>query len=269
MSIVRRPAPSPGAPLASTPLISCLTITRGRPDFLRRCLASFDRQTWSRKELVVVVDRRGDLDWVEPFFEEHRRDDLRWAVPPAVEHLGRLRNISVEMARGDYVAIWDDDDWYHPARLEAQVRAALEEDVDACWLQDALHYFKDSGELFVVRWPLGLPPSLLCRRASMPRYTEVLDPEKGQKGSDTLLQRELLESRSNVLITESPFLYSYIFHGENVWPRGHHVHLAFGTTPGNSDVNRLTPGLRERLAEYYPEDPPGELVLRDGTRVPF
>lgn len=267
---IRRPPPPPGPLPPEPPLVSCLTITRARPDALRRALAFFDGQTWPRKELVVVVDRRGDISWVDSFFHDLRRDDVRWDVPPEVEHLGALRNRSLDLARGEFICVWDDDDWYHPLRIEIQARAALAEGVDACFLEDAMHYFTDTEELFLTRWAgLGLPPSMLCRRSSMPRYTEVLDSLRGQKGSDTLLQRELQSSRPTLLLAASAFLYSYVFHGENVWNRHHHIATAFEATPAAPEIQASLPGLRDRLAEYFPVEPPRELVLKDGSRIPL
>jgi glycosyltransferase involved in cell wall biosynthesis len=32
--------------------------------------------------------------------------------------LGSLRNLDIEMAQGEYVCQWDDDDWYHAGRIE-------------------------------------------------------------------------------------------------------------------------------------------------------
>src|SRR5262245_35460859 len=156
------------------------------------------------------------------------------------------------MARGDYIATWDDDDWYHPYRLEAQIRVALETGSEVCWLEDALHYFEDSGELFVVRWSGGLPPSLLCWRTSMLPYTERLAPDKGERAIEPLLQRQLHDQRSMSRFSGSPFLYGYQCPGDNVRHRSHIIERAFGTTPEDVDLSRLTPGLRERVTEDYP-----------------
>jgi glycosyltransferase involved in cell wall biosynthesis len=41
-------------------------------------------------------------------------------LPPGAT-LGAKRNAAVELARGDLLAHWDDDDWYSPARIERQV----------------------------------------------------------------------------------------------------------------------------------------------------
>lgn len=268
--ILRHPPPDPELPLSGFPLVSCLCITRGRPDFLRRAVETYLRQTWPRKELVVVVDARGETDWVDSFFHEFPQPEIRRDLPPPVAHLGALRNRSVDLALGDYVAVWDDDDWYHPRRLEIQMRGLLAAGAEACFLADGMHYFEDSGELFLTRWwELGLPPSMICRRSAMPRYTEQLHPERGQRGSDTLLQNELLARAKVLLLTERPYLYSYVFHGNNVWNRNHHIHLACRLTPPEEVLRRQLPGLRERLGEYYPVPVPEAVVMQDGGQAPL
>ena len=267
--LVRRPPPPPSA-AAGTPLVSCLTLTRARPDLLRRAIGFYDRQTWPNKELVVVVDRRSDTGWVDSFFHEQARPDLRWAMPAAVEHLGALRNQALDLARGDYVCVWDDDDFYHPFRLEWQVRTALAEGVDAVLLAECMHYFEDSGELFLSFWQeIGLPPSLLCRRDRMLRYRETLDPILGQKGSDTALQQKLIEEREVALLTDCPYLYTYVYHGENVWNRTHHILLAFNRIPSDLEVDTRLPGLRERLGEMFPGPLPATLLRKEGTSIPL
>jgi glycosyltransferase involved in cell wall biosynthesis len=39
-------------------------------------------------------------------------------------HVGQIRNMAFDMAGGEYLATWDDDDWYHPKRLAFQIRHA-------------------------------------------------------------------------------------------------------------------------------------------------
>ena len=103
----------------------------------------------------------------------------------------------------------------------------------------------------------------------MPRYTDVLHPERGQRGSDTLVQNELLTRASVTLLTDHPYLYSYVFHGNNVWNRNHHLRQAFHHTPPDEILRLQTPGLQARLREYYPEAVPEAVMTRDGGQVPL
>lgn len=255
----------------TVPKISCLTITRNRPDMLRRAVDYYARQTWPNKELIVVVDSRGDTDWVEPFFKSLGRSDVRYAVPPPVEHLGALRNVTVDMAAGELVATWDDDDLYHADRLETQARAMLAEGADACFLIDSLEYFEDSRELIMVEWPdIGLPPSMLARKTSLTRYQDrITDPQIGQKGSDTLVQQELMRSKKVLLLRGDPHLYTRIYHGANVWNRWHHVQVAFSRALEPTVLQGRIPGIAPRLGEYFPFPIPDAVLAKDGSKIPL
>src|SRR5262245_57789486 len=97
-------------------LVSCLMVTRNRAKLARRAIACFQAQTWANKELVIVDD--GDEDYA-PVLAPYRRDlhIVYHRLPPdPARTLGAARNISLELASGDYCAQWDDDEWYHPER---------------------------------------------------------------------------------------------------------------------------------------------------------
>lgn len=96
-----------------TPLVSCLCVTEGRPAFIPWLLWCFDRQTWPRKELIIVDSSR------EPARE--RGPDVRVVPVPPGTNVPAKRNIALRAARGRFVAWFDDDDWQHPARLEEAV----------------------------------------------------------------------------------------------------------------------------------------------------
>lgn len=61
---------------------------------------------------LLVVNHGESLGW------EH--DRVREVL---VERgpVGQLRNIGLEYAKGEYIITWDDDDWHHPTRIQAQL----------------------------------------------------------------------------------------------------------------------------------------------------
>ena len=59
--------------------------------------------------------------------------------------LGELRNFSVQLARYPLVCQWDDDDLYHPRRLETQFAYLKIHCADFCFLTDQLHFFEDTN----------------------------------------------------------------------------------------------------------------------------
>lgn len=93
----------------SQPLISCLCVTENRPDFTPWLLWNWKRQTYPDTELVIVDASE------KPF--KTKTKGVRVVHAPGLNIPAR-RNLAVSEARGDFVAWFDDDDWYHPERLE-------------------------------------------------------------------------------------------------------------------------------------------------------
>ena len=105
------------------PLVSCLMVTKNRARLARRALHCLAHQTWQNKELVIIDD--GDEDY-EPMLAEYRQSfpiHYHRIQPEPSTYLGQLRNLSLSRANGEFLVQWDDDEWYHPERIERQMRA--------------------------------------------------------------------------------------------------------------------------------------------------
>jgi glycosyltransferase involved in cell wall biosynthesis len=101
--------------VATVPLVSCLMPTRDHNGFVPQAIAYFQRQDYPHRELVIVDDGRdpvGDLIPADP--------RIRYVRLPHVMPLGTKRNLTCELAKGELLAHWDDDDWYAPDRLSRQ-----------------------------------------------------------------------------------------------------------------------------------------------------
>lgn len=95
----------------SLPLVSCIMPTYGRPDFVAESLAMFLAQDYPAKELIILNDCPGQT--LEGDFPNVRIIN----APERWPNLGEKRNAAIESAKGEYIAIWDDDDVYFPWRL--------------------------------------------------------------------------------------------------------------------------------------------------------
>src|SRR5579871_2390689 len=95
-------------------LVSCLMVTVGaaRLPFLRRSLADYCRQTYPRRELVIIVDPAcGDGGGVVgDYVASLGRSDIRIEPAEGAVTLGALRNRARAAAQGDIHCQWDDDD---------------------------------------------------------------------------------------------------------------------------------------------------------------
>lgn len=95
------------------PLVSCLCLTRNRRQWLPRAIQCFRNQTWINKELIILADGEDVSDLAS--------DDIRYVHISEGSTIGEKRNIGSELAFGDVVISWDDDDWSAPGRIVDQV----------------------------------------------------------------------------------------------------------------------------------------------------
>jgi glycosyltransferase involved in cell wall biosynthesis len=211
---------------AGRPKVSCLMVTADRRRFVRRALLCYRRQTYPHRELVIVDDGREPLDDLLTGFAPGEVLYHRLARNPG-NVLGRLRNISLELATGDLCANWDDDDWYHPDRLAVQV-AALVDGARSCSLAAALVHLDAapySRHAFVSPFRHGVPGSLVYPRSGAARHPEV------RRGEDDALLREWRKSGHRRLDASRAGLMVRCFHGANTWDMGHFLGRLRTTLP--------------------------------------
>jgi glycosyltransferase involved in cell wall biosynthesis len=94
------------------PLVTCLCLTKNRREWLPKAIECFERQTYLNRELLIVADSMADVRGVS------HRCGLEILHPGVV---GAKRNVGCMTARGEFIAVWDDDDYSAPERLAYQV----------------------------------------------------------------------------------------------------------------------------------------------------
>src|SRR5207245_5280294 len=102
-------------------LVSCLMPTRDHRPFVSQAIAYFSKQDYPNRELVILDDGEEPAEELVP--DDPRIHYRRLDRPLA---LGPKRNLACEMASGELLAHWDDDDWYAPWRLGYQVAGLLQ-----------------------------------------------------------------------------------------------------------------------------------------------
>ncbi|MFE9690595.1 glycosyltransferase [Micromonospora sp. NPDC005806] len=122
--ITIRPAGPPVRAMPRTPLVSCVMPTRDRNEFAVQAVRYFLGQNYPHRELVVVADGPVDLP---PDPRVRVLTAGRTATPSSI---GALRNLGCTAARGEFVVLWDDDDWHGPTRVSDQVAPLLEGHAD-------------------------------------------------------------------------------------------------------------------------------------------
>ena len=185
----------------SSPRVSVVVPTWRRPELLRVTLESIAAQTVRDIEVMVVSDGPS----VENEAVVRALDDPRF-VALSVPHAGRpapARNLALGLARGEFVALCDDDDVWEPEKLEAQL-AAMRRHPSAAVCFTGLLNIDGAGTLrgrrrspprWYDRWPrlgfLSLPgyyiaPSSVVAPRAIVSTVGVFDDEPGLRGFDDI-----------------------------------------------------------------------------------
>jgi glycosyltransferase involved in cell wall biosynthesis len=115
--------------------------TRNRREFVPLAIRYFLRQDYSERELIVVDDGTDPVGDLLPLDER-----IRYVLLPPRASVGAKRNLACELARGEIVVHWDDDDWQAPHRLSVQARALRESGADVCGIRRVPYFDRGSGE---------------------------------------------------------------------------------------------------------------------------
>ncbi len=203
--------------VSAPPLVTCLMPTRDRTAFALRAVEYFLRQDWPERELIVLDDGSDAL--------EHRLPPdprIRYVRVPPGTSIGAKRNRGVELARGDLIAQWDDDDWYAPARLSAQIAPIVEGSADitalvtGVWLdlptwsfwrcEPALHRRLFRGDVH--------GGTLLFHRRVWRRYARYPDASLAE---DAAFLVAALRRGARLCRLPDDELFVYVRHGRNSW----------------------------------------------------
>lgn len=149
----------PVSTVASTKLgyVTCIMPTRNRRQWVPRAIELFRAQTYERKELLIVDSGDSVADLVP---QDPRITYIHASVGMK---LGALRNFCCGRSDAEFIAHWDDDDWYHPERLAEQVAAVEGHQVVA---YNRCHFDGEPGQ-YLYKAPAnhGIGSSLLFRRS--------------------------------------------------------------------------------------------------------
>jgi hypothetical protein len=140
--------PSRRVAVAEPVRVSCLMPTGDRAELVLSALAAFDRQDHAARELVVVDD--GSEPVAQLVADHPLVTYLRpWGRLP----IGATPNLAAVAATGDYLAHWDDDDWYAPHRLSHQLAVLQRSGRSVVGCNDLLYREAASGRVWRYVYP--------------------------------------------------------------------------------------------------------------------
>jgi hypothetical protein len=216
-----------------TPKVSCVTVTTGRVNLIKKAIHCYLYQTYKNRELVILSQGTEEENrQIESHVRSLGRDDIIFFEAPSHLTLGAMRNTSIEIAKGDIICQWDDDDLYDPDRIRTQYLALRRHSKNVgCAYSNFLKYFKNTGEVYWCDWSNEgtLSSQLLCGavmfyKRIFHKYKSMLYPQTGAQchvEEDLNVLQKLLASGS-VAPVFGAHQYVYIYHGENTYDLEHH-----------------------------------------------
>jgi len=117
-----------------SPLVTIIMATYNRAHLIEETLVSIQKQTNTHWECLIIDDGGTDdtLKVLEPILKVDSRFSYFKRPEAYKKGLPGCRNFGLDLAKGDYVIFFDDDDIVHPLNLELCVLNLLAEDVSYC-----------------------------------------------------------------------------------------------------------------------------------------
>jgi len=122
----------------TVPLVSVIMPAYNSERFIEDAVCSVIAQTYTNWELLVIDD--GSVDSTCAIAERLAAEDERIQLIRNEINMGvaRTRNRGFDLCHGDYVALLDSDDVWHPQKLERQLSRMRKENADVSFCSYAI-----------------------------------------------------------------------------------------------------------------------------------
>lgn len=198
-------------------LVSAICVTNGNEFYLKRAIICFLNQTYLKKELIIVHEKKCPFFFnLKKEYIDHNNIKFYHIERDLQYSLGKLRNFAISQSNGKYICQWDDDDWYHPERIKIQLESLIKSKLPSTILTKWTVFDSIKNEAYISNERLW-EGSILCLKSIFKKIS-YSDEEKGE---DTPVI-SYLDNRNEIFrIKNMPYLYIYVFHGENTWSIDH------------------------------------------------
>lgn len=118
---------------AKKPIVSVVMPAYNAEKFVRQAIESVQNQTVSDWELFVIDDCSSDGTFSAA--EQAAKGDDRIVVLRNDQNSGvsRTRNRGIDLAKGEYIAFLDSDDFWHPEKLYKQLEKIKKDKAQICY----------------------------------------------------------------------------------------------------------------------------------------
>jgi len=228
-------------------LVSIIIPVYNVEKYLRRCLDSVINQTYQNLEIIIVND--GSPDHSQIIIDEYAARDTR-IIPLIQENrtLGLARNAGMKIARGDYVAFVDSDDYIETDCIAIMMQNALLTKADIVVVNNktlgkALKNGRELNEHVLTSMEMG-DPSWRFDYFIYPAYGITV---WGKLYKHDLLKRTGILFESNHLISGEDILFNLLLltHHPKIALVNQHVYV-YCINSGS-----ITQSYRPRLSQRY------------------
>jgi glycosyltransferase involved in cell wall biosynthesis len=118
----------------SLPKVSIIMATYNRSQFILESLCSIQNQTYDNWECLIIDDGGTDntVEVLTPILEKDNRFQYFKRTDDYQKGLPGSRNYGLDIAQGDYIIFFDDDDIAHPQNLELCVQELADPAISFC-----------------------------------------------------------------------------------------------------------------------------------------
>jgi len=143
-----------------TPKVSIIMATYNRAQYILESIESIQSQTFQDWECLIIDDGGTDAtrDILEPVLIQNPRFQYFTRTSDYQKGLPGSRNYGLDLAKGDYIIFFDDDDIAHPQNLELCVFELSNKDISFCrYIRDVFtgdfdyeyEYSKDYSSFYI------------------------------------------------------------------------------------------------------------------------
>ena len=201
------------ADTAPVPLASCIMPTADRRPLIPQAIRHFLRQDYPSRELIILDDGTDSVADLIPQDERIRYLRLARKLSMGVKH-----NLACEMARGEIIVHWDDDDWMSSRRISYQVHELLQQPAESiCGLSRILFFDPRAQCAWEYKYPGGRPWVIGSTFCYHKRFSERNHFPDMNEGADTTFVWNLHDI--NVHAHSDHTFYVGTVHAHNTSPK--------------------------------------------------
>lgn len=203
------------------PKVSVIVPVYNSSKYIDCCLKSLVGQTMEEIEVILVDDHGADdsMDKVRSFVSGYSGEkSFVCAETPKNSGPGAARNVGIELAKGEYVAFVDSDDYVEPTYCEELYNAAIAANADlaCCDIQIGEEEKQNadvSDKQYFLKHFVSYFTTFVYKKAMLD--AKGLRFPEGSSAEDTCFLTCCVLSANKIAQIHNP-LYYYVLHGESV-----------------------------------------------------